>query len=906
MAIGLAILTWVGVMSRVGLAQQSDRLEGTIGLEQVRLAVPEAQVVTYSVPIATMEPDTIAEASQLRLDRATEFLVADNSLATDPLTTDPLTTDPLQGGRELYRAGQFAAAIQQWQGVINAGGDRLQQAVTFSYLALAYQKLGDWPQAEQAIERAIEQVEAAPADSRQAVLAQVLNTQGAVLLGMGRSEAALESWQQAERLYGAIGDGEGELGSRINQAQALQSLGLYRRAQTLLAAINTTLQTQPDSPLKVTGLSSLGHVLQVTGNLATSEQLLRQSLAIAQRLGLTDQVAETQFSLANTLRSQQKTSEALQLYQQVTTRATAPLTLKAQLNQLGLLIDTQQWTAAQALAIELQPQLANLSPSRDAVYAQVNFVVYGIRMIDRADHQPEPAIDSNAAPFTPALTIESLAELLATAIQQSRSLPDPRAESYAIGELGALYEQTQQWTIAQSLTQQALLLAQSINAADVAYRWQWQLGRLLKQQGGQRTATIAAYTEALTTLNQIRRDLLATNPEFQFSFREAVEPVYRELVDLLVVPQVSPAELEQARSTIESLRLAELENFFRSACLDPVEQVDFIDDRAAIFYPILLDDRLIVILSLPGQPLRYHTVAVPLMQVEAIASEFRRSLILPYTASSDFQPLAQQLYEWIVQPVTAALTEGQIETLVFVQDGILQNIPMAALYDGQQYLIERFNIAHTPGLRLFEPRPIAQVALNAVTAGLTEPRHSFESLEFVELELAQIRSKISTEILLNQSFTSTSLSDKLADSPAPIVHIATHGQFSSQLDETFILAWDQPITVDRFNRLLRSRQGQENELELLVLSACETAAGDQRAALGLAGVAVQAGARSTLASLWLIDDESTPLLMTEFYQGLKTGQSKAAALRQAQLKLLSGSYSHPRYWAAFVLLGNWR
>jgi CHAT domain-containing protein len=818
--------------------------------------------------------------------------------STDPTSSELSSSDPLQLGREYYWVGQFKAAIQQWQQELqHQGENQLQQALTLSYLALAYQKLGEWQQAEQAIERAsgLVQTSAEAKSEQRSVLAQVLNTQGRVQLGMGRSEAALASWQQAEQQYRAIGDGEGELGSRINQAQALQTLGLYRRAQTLLQEINAMLQTQPDSLLKALGLSSLGSVLQMTGNLDTSEQLLRQSLAITQQLGLNNQIAETQFSLANTLRSQQKTADALQLYQQVATTTTTPIALKAQLNQLSLLIETQQWPEAEALAIELQPQFAKLSPSRDAIYAQVNFIVYSLRMIRQTS--------TNHA----SLSIQNLAQLLANAIEQAQILQDPRAESYAIGELGALYESTQQWQIAQSLTQEALLLAQSANAADVAYRWQWQLGRLLKQQGSlQRGATIAAYTEALTTLNAIRRDLLATNPEFQFSFREAVEPVYRELVDLLVVPGVSPTELEQARAAIESLRLAELENFFRSACLDPVEQIDFIDDQAAIFYPILLNDRLIVILSLPGQPLQYHTAPVPLSQIETVANEFRRNLILPYTAATDFQPLAQQLYAWIVQPVISILTERQIETLVFVQDGILQNIPMSALYDGQQYLIERFNIAHTPGLRLFEPKSVTQIALNAVTAGLTEPRHSFESLKFVEMELAQIRSKISTEILLNQSFTSTSLSDRLADSPAPIVHIATHGQFSSQLDQTFILAWDQPITVDRFNQLLRSRQGRDNELELLVLSACETAAGDQRAALGLAGVAVQAGARSTLASLWLIDDESTPLLMTEFYQGLKTGQSKAAALRQAQLKLLSGQYNHPRYWAAFVLLGNWR
>jgi CHAT domain-containing protein len=231
---------------------------------------------------------------------------------------------------------------------------------------------------------------------------------------------------------------------------------------------------------------------------------------------------------------------------------------------------------------------------------------------------------------------------------------------------------------------------------------------------------------------------------------------------------------------------------------------------------------------------------------------------------------------------------------------------MAVLYDGKQYLVEKYSIALTPGLQLVDPRPLPQRQLKALTAGLSESRRNFAPLEFVESELEQIQSEIPSDVLLNQQFTSTTLDNKINSSPVPVVHLATHGQFSSQAEETFILAWDKPINVNELDQLLRTiEQSQSGTLELLVLSACETAAGDKRAALGLAGVAVRAGARSTLASLWLVDDESTALLMSHFYQELKTGVSKAEALRRAQLVLLQGKYQHPRLWAAFVLLGNW-
>lgn len=141
----------------------------------------------------------------------------------------------------------------------------------------------------------------------------------------------------------------------------------------------------------------------------------------------------------------------------------------------------------------------------------------------------------------------------------------------------------------------------------------------------------------------------------------------------------------------------------------------------------------------------------------------------------------------------------------------------------------------------------------------------------------------------------------------PIVHLTTHAQFSSDPERTVILAYDKAINVLKFDRLLRNKtQADADGIELLVLSACQTAKGNKKTALGIAGVAAQAGARSTLATLWLVDTDSTTQLMSEFYKELKNGVPKAEALRLAQLSLLSNpDYNHPYFWAAFVLVGSW-
>lgn len=246
---------------------------------------------------------------------------------------------------------------------------------------------------------------------------------------------------------------------------------------------------------------------------------------------------------------------------------------------------------------------------------------------------------------------------------------------------------------------------------------------------------------------------------------------------------------------------------------------------------------------------------------------------------------------------------------MFVLDSALRNIPMSVLHDGEQYLIEKYSIALMPGLQLLDPQPFKQSKSKALIAGLSEARGRFPSLPSVPQELQKIQSQISNSTeLLNQKFTSEGFKDTLSSEPFSVIHLATHGQFSSQANETFILTWNGDIDVNQLNNLLRSRDtAQSSSIELLVLSACETLTGDKRASLGLAGVAVRAGARSTLATLWQINDQTTTLLMSEFYGALNNAMlSKAEALRKAQLALLKNPlYSSPYFWAAYVLVGNW-
>lgn len=812
----------------------------------------------------------------------------------------------VQQGRELYEAGQFSQAVIVWQranSAFKAQGDVLNQAMVLSNLSLAYQQLGQWSQATTAIADSLKLLQTkrdmGGFKERLKLLAQALNTQGSLQLALGQSEQALTTWQRATTTYTQVGDEIGITRSLINQAQALQALGFYLRAKTTLTQVNQTLQKQPDSLIKAAGLRSLGNALRVVGDLERSRQILQQSLAVARHLKSPLDIGESLSSLGNTARTQQDTQVALAFYQQAATASSSQTTrIQAQLNQLSLLLETKQMRAAQALLPHIQSQVTTLPLNQTAVYARIDLAQSLIKLKNW----------------------RLSAQLLAEAVQQAKSLGDQRAEAYALGNLGGLYEQTQQRSIAQDLTQQALLLAQAINAPDIAYRWQWQLGRLLQAQRDTQGA-IAAYTQAVNTLQSLRRDLVAINLEAQFSFRDEVEPVYRQLVDLLLQSQgnsePSQPNLAQARNVIESLQLAELDNFFRSACLEGksvlIDQVvDQHNPSAAVIYPIILPDRLEVILKLPQQPLSRYTIHQSQREVEQILEQLQQKITEPDTVK-EVKALSQKVYGWLFQPAEAELENKAVKTLVFVLDGSLRNIPMAALYDGKQYLVEKYAIALNLGLQLLDPKPLPQGKLKALTAGLSDQPENFpnfSALPEVKFEFNLIeQAGVSTSELLNRQFTSKALEKQIDSSSFNVIHLATHGQFSSQAKDTFILASDRPINVNELDTLLRTRsQGKLNAVELLVLSACETATGDKRAALGLAGVAVRAGARSTLASLWHIDDEATAIFVGEFYRELVGAKvTKAEALRLAQLTLLQKypNFSRPGYWAPYVLVGNW-
>ncbi|MGB3202500.1 MAG: tetratricopeptide repeat protein, partial [Nodosilinea sp.] len=619
----------------------------------------------------------------------------------------------LQQGILLYKAERYAEAIALWNAALATfaqQNDSIGQALSLNNLSLGYQQLGQWPEAETAVSQSLEilseaQTEAQtllPSADVHETLGKVLNTQGELLWAQGKPEAALAIWEDAVGYYQMAAHSVGVAIAQINQAKALQSLGLNAQATTLLSGVYQTLRQTADDALQAAGLKALGQALRRIGELAQAQEVLLEGSHLAQEpaakgeilleLGNTEQDLRRQ-ALA---RGQSNAAEilaqnGLDHYQLAAQLASSPLlSLQAQVNALRLLILTGQWDAVASTWPSMIPALLELSPSRSAVYAQLNFAD-SLTCLRQPSQLAVLTCMGNVSSQQPIVTdaplelapppSETIARILTTAIGYSRQIQDTLSESFALGQLGQLYAVNRQPTEAIALTKQGIELAESLQVSESAFRLYRQLGQLLNQTDN-RQAAIAAYKEAVDALDQIRGSLLRINSEVLFSFRDNTEPIYREFVDLLLTGNPSDTSLREAVRNIDNLQRTELENFLGCDLSQLFEiGTGTIDPTAAKIYPIILPERLAIILEIPGQSLRYYQTPVSQGQFEKALRNLRTQLTEP-GLTPEVIVEATKIYQWLIDPLEPALENNpQIQTLVFVPDGALRNIPMGVLYD---------------------------------------------------------------------------------------------------------------------------------------------------------------------------------------------------------------------------------
>lgn len=551
-----------------------------------------------------------------------------------------------------------------------------------------------------------------------------------------------------------------------------------------------------------------------------------------------------------------------------------------------------------------------------------------------------------------------------------------RLQLETLDALAQLYEDQKRDDDALKLTEQALAIAGSASATptaigDILIQLHWRQGRIAARQGRKELA-LAAYRSAVSTIESIRQDIPIEYEDNRSSFRDTLEPIYLGLADLLLDASeklqgdARNAALKQVRSVVELIKQTEMQDYLGERCSvdsgPEAAEVRFPMDTA-VLYPIILPGRVELLLE-TGAGMARKTTRVAADKLREVSQEFTRLLRSDPDAEL---PQARQLYDWLIRPLEADLAQQSIRTLVVVPDGVIRTLPLAALHDGKQYLIERMAVATSPGLTMIrlalgrharetsliaglaQPGPVVEkLSSSLISSILQQPadatadakagsttrslraadpskperkivtraisaeslkRHAKEALSLpgVKTEVETLSRQMRSKPMLDDAFTLSRFSSSVGSGQYDVVHIASHGIFGGSGDESFILAYDEVLTMNRLQQLLRSENLRKHPIRLLTLSACETAEGNERAPLGIAGAALKAKAETALGTLWPVEDNAATLIMNTFYDSLvKEKLGRAESLRRAQMAVLKkADYRHPFFWAPFIIVGNW-
>jgi CHAT domain-containing protein len=529
----------------------------------------------------------------------------------------------------------------------------------------------------------------------------------------------------------------------------------------------------------------------------------------------------------------------------------------------------------------------------------------------------------------------------------------------AADAIAQLYESQGRLADADEINRGAILAAGRLPQGPAQLRLvrlDWRAARLAQRRGATAQA-IANYMRAAERLEAIHQDLPVEDAHGRSTFQTLQRPVTAGLTDLLLqdvdalAPDAQQARLASVLRLTEQAHQAELQDYLGDRC--SVESVrsggsDAVKADVALVYPIVLKDRLEVIVR-TRDGLVHHAAPV---SAAALAAEIQilRSALLD-VGSNDYLPSAQHLYQWLIAPFSAALARAEVHALVIVPDGYLRLIPFAALHDGQQFLAQRYWISTVTGMTMTEPATPRRNRAASLFVGLSvpgpvvdrlltmgfnsggapsgsadqralqdsgaepAPAASFATRELTlrsQLALPGVQTEIQDLVpltrgvwLLNDQFTVGRFAHEVRSGNYSVVHIASHSFFGANAGESFLLAYDNVIRIDQLQQLIAPNDSSQSGIDLLTLSACDTATGDERAPLGFAGAAIKARARSVLGSLWPVSDTATQQFMELFYQGLAR-HGKSQAFTEAQRALMNSTqFSHPYFWAPFILTGDW-
>lgn len=703
----------------------------------------------------------------------------------------------------------------------------------------------------------------------------------------------VEAIEQTQRDIVAASTPSARIKSLLVQGEAYRALGHWSEAGQ---SLEQALHAATESGATFQQGQALSALTRVRSNeLDSSESPLTRAHDLLAPAGPSAELAEVELQLGEQAAQRGDPATAARHYEQArqtATRATAPLAaVGALLAQARLQAITQHPTDAERTLAVIVTQLRTAPPSHQVAMAHLAVGrIFRTLATDAGDRRLRTAYDA----FQGGLAV-------------ARGLQDDYAIALANGELGELYAEQGRSEEALQFYRHALFSAQTF-AVPLQYRWEWRSARLLERLG-QYDQAIMGYRRAIEQSQGLQL------PQTEDSFRESSGALFLEFADLLLrrseqtnSEEQRTALLRQVQGVIEQLKSAELKDYFKDECLRDLQSKEnaiagaLTENTTAVLYPLLLPNRTIILVS-RGNHIFQRTSPMPTSEVMGNAQRLRA--LLEKRSTYQYLAPARRLYDALIRPIEAEL-EG-VDTLVFVPDSVLRLVPLAVFNDGAHYLLERFAAATSPGLSITDFGNRNRHPEHTLISALTEARQGFPALPNVAVETDYLEKLLPSTVLKDQGFELDNLRRSLSSNSYDIIHLASHGYFEGKGHDSFILTYDNHLSLNQLERFMRLTRFKDEPVELLTMSACQTAVGDDRAALGLGGVAVKAGARSALATLWLVNDEATALLMGQFYHQLAiSGQTKAQALRQAQMALIkAGPYQHAGLWAPFLLIGNW-
>jgi CHAT domain-containing protein len=720
-----------------------------------------------------------------------------------------------------------------------------------------------------------------------------------------------------------------------------------------IAILERAVRQAPTPSQRVEGLTQLGFSLAQSGRLSDADSMLQTAYREAD--------GEPRYAIAlalgNVAFRAHDPSRAEHFYDEASAApgdgvAAAQARLSAELNQIRLQPELERLGRLQALVprIEAVEGAAYRARVWFGVGEIASDLVEPMRIL-----RPEDADRLLALGYRGLLASRDLA----------RTAGDAPLAVDADDALAQLYEAQGRPQDAWALNRTALAEAAHLSPGQAEFpltRLDWRAARL-QQRAGKQESALGSYLRAAQHLESLRQDLPIEDARGRSTYQTLQRPIFIGLLDLLLgdVDALAPAarqgRLATALGAIEFAHQAELQDYLGDRC--SVESVRSEASAAAapdvvIVYPIIIKNRLEVLVKTRAGVL-HHAAPVSSERLADAILDFRGALL--DSNSDDFLSGSRQLYDWLLAPFSQALDSAHVRALVIVPDGVLRLIPFAALNDGRQFLAQRYWLSTVTGLTMTERSDGVRRRPASLLAGISTPgpvidrlldmgfnanatlqndkaarglRRSLVARDAAavpaspassvsrgatlrsELELPGARAEIQglasrahSVRLLDSQFTVERFAHEVHSGEYSIVHVASHAFFGANVAESFLLAYDNVIRIDELQRLMSVNDAQQPGIDLLTLSACDTATGDDRAPLGFAGAGIKARARSVVGSLWAVSDAATQQFMELFYAGLAQ-HGKAQAFTLAQRSLMQApEFAHPFYWAPFILTGDW-